>query len=137
MAINTPLNSWLWFAECFRPLAIKTSMAKAKSWRIIGLSITIFFVIMPFIGNYGAHVLFDYCYYTGIFWVSMAILTTIGILMIMLVNGVVWLTNTLFSKKNKYLTNRWLLLGVIVIGFVLNVYGILQTRLPKADCHAS
>ena len=108
-------------------------MAKAKSWRIIGLSITIFFVIMPFIGNYGAHVLFDYCYYIGIFWASMAILTTIGILMIMLVNGVVWLTNTLFSKKNKYLTNRWLLLGVIVIGFVLNVYGILQTRLPKLE----
>ena len=63
----------------------------------------------------------------------MAILTTIGILMIMLVNGFVWLTNTLFSKKNKYLTNRWLLLGVIVIGFVLNVYGILQTRLPKVE----
>ena len=63
----------------------------------------------------------------------MAILTAIGILMIMLVNGFVWLTNTIFSKKNEYLTNRWLLLGVIVIGFVLNVYGILQTRLPKVE----
>ena len=58
---------------------------------------------------------------------------TIGILMIMLVNGFVWLTNTLFSKKNKYLTNRWLLLGVIAVGFVLNVHGILQTRLPKVE----
>jgi len=112
---------------------LKPLWPKAKSWRIIGLAITIFFVIIAFIGNYGAHVLFDYCYYTGIFCASMAILTTIGILMIMLVNGFVWLTNTFFSKKNKYLTNRWLLLGVIVIGFVLNVYGILQTRLPKVE----
>ena len=112
---------------------LKPLWPKAKSWRIIGLAITIFIVIMPFVGNYGSRLLFDYCYYIGIFWASMAILTTIGILMIMLVNGFVWLTNTLFSKKNKYLTNRWLLLGVIVIGFVLNVYGILQTRLPKVE----
>jgi hypothetical protein len=85
---------------------LKPLWPKAKLWRIIGLAITIFIVIMPFIGNYGSRLLFDYCYYIGIFWASMAILTTIGILMIMLVNGFVWLTNTLFSKKNKYLTNR-------------------------------
>ena len=112
---------------------LKPLWPKDKSWRIIGLAITLFFVIMPFIGNYGDHVLFDYCYYIGSFWASMVILTIAGILMIMLVNGFVWLINTFFSKKNKYLANRWLLLGVIVIGFVLNIYGVLQTRLPQVE----
>lgn len=112
---------------------LKPLWPKDKSWRIIGLVITIFFVIMPFIGSYGNHVLFDYCYYIGGFWASMVILTFAGILVIMLVNGFVWLINNLFSKRNKYITNRWVLLGVIVIGFVLNVYGILQTRLPQAE----
>ena len=112
---------------------LKPLWPKDTSWRITGISITIFFVIMPFIGYDGDHVVFDYCYYIGSLWASMVILTIADVLMIILANGCVWLINTLFSHKKTYITSRWLLLGVIAAGVVFNIYGILQTRLPQVE----
>ena len=112
---------------------LKPLWPQNNAWRIGILSVIISLIILLFSGYFGDDVLSDYGYYLGNFWAGMVLLLTVGVIAMMLLKGFVSLLNVHLSREKSCRTERIFLSGVLLIAFVLCIYGIFQTRTPKIE----